>query len=216
LKRIEIYKNNLEPKPMKLTEQQLIKKAAETGLNITKTSTAKYPFSLWHDDELVAQAKTLEELPALIDKFEKNYYEVVKYATGTFYAGIYEYHETLKEAKTALYSYTAEEMYDNDDHAILFSILGNGESDAIMNYRPHLEAVPEATKPEPAPSKRYSPQNKALLLLSTSTLKAEVLETLNFKNAAQAAKWAKSQGMDGIDLCYKTHWAALVEKVRSL
>jgi hypothetical protein len=198
---------------MKLTENEIIENAKEVGLDITKTSAAKYPFSLWHHDELVAQAKTLEELPALIDEFEKNYYEVVKYGTGTLYAGINETHATLKEAQEALFSYTAEEMYDQDDHALLFAILGNGKNDAIMDYRPHLGEI----KPQPsAPSERYSPQNKELLRFPTSTLKTEVLNSLNFKNAAQAAKWAKSQGMDGIDLCYKTHWAALVEKVRSL
>lgn len=61
---------------------------------------------------------------------------------------------------------------------------------------------------------RYSPENKSLLGSSTSTLKTEVLESLSLQNAAQAAKWAKKEGMEGIDLCYKAHWAALVEKVR--
>jgi hypothetical protein len=100
----------------------------------------------------------------------------------------------------------------------------SGQEEEFVAPAPELPETSEPTetaKKQSAPKvkfvevyERYSPKNKDLLRLTTSTLKDEVLESLSLKNAAQAAKWAKSQGMNGIDLCYKAHWAALVEKVR--
>lgn len=229
---------------MKISKRQaeVQEKAKEHGLTLTKTDIAKLPWTLWHHEEAVAQAKTLNEISSEIDKFVKNAFEVVKYGTGTLHRGITETHETLNEAQIVMRSYTIEEMYDKDDYVILFEILGNGNQIGIDSFRP--EQPETATEPEPVEPaqetlvptptleepptpptaqpkvkyvevyERYSPKNKDLLSFSTSILKAEVLETLNLKNAAQAAKWAKSQGMNGIDLCYKAHWAALAERVR--
>lgn len=214
---------------MKISTRQaeVQEKAREHGLTLTKTDIAKLPWTLSHHEETVAQAKTLNDISDKIDEFEANAFKVVKYATGTLYKGILETHETIDVARVCLASYKLEEMQDKDDHAILFEILGNGSQHPIANFRPEPEPVEPDVPVETAPSQvvqhkvkyvevyeRYSPKNKDLLSFSTSTLKAEVLETLGVSNAAQAAKWAKAQGMNGIDLCYKAHWAALAEKAR--
>lgn len=48
----------------------------------------------------------------------------------------------------------------------------------------------------------------------TRDLKNQVLSILGFTEARQVAKWAKSQGLV-IDLCYKEHWALVLEKLTS-
>jgi hypothetical protein len=48
----------------------------------------------------------------------------------------------------------------------------------------------------------------------TRELKNQVLAILGFAEARQVANWAKKQGMQ-IDLCYKEHWALVLEKLQS-
>ncbi len=59
------------------------------------------------------------------------------------------------------------------------------------------------------------PQNADLKKLGFTALKQQALELLQLPDAKAAARWAKQQGLTNIDLCYKDHWAALVEVARS-
>jgi len=95
----------------------------------------------------------------------------------------------------------------------------------------------EVTAPEPAPAtepeeiaiveptaiaptivtSHLKPQFQVQLDLkkvSKQELKQQVLALLNLQTASQVAKWAKEQGME-VDLCYKSHWAAVLEKAQN-
>lgn len=75
-----------------------------------------------------------------------------------------------------------------------------------------LEAL-EATNPI-TPQKSQS-ANIDLKKTTSQELKDQVLSLLNLQTASQAAKWAKQQGME-VDLCYKAHWALVLEKAQNL
>jgi len=60
-----------------------------------------------------------------------------------------------------------------------------------------------------------APASIDLKKTSTQELKQQVLTLLNLPNAKEAAKWAKQQGMV-VDLCYKAHWALVLEKAQQV
>jgi len=60
---------------------------------------------------------------------------------------------------------------------------------------------------------QFQPARIDLKQTTSQELKEQVLALLNLQTASQAAKWAKEQGMV-VDLCYKSHWAAVLEKAQ--
>ncbi|AUB36102.1 hypothetical protein COO91_02003 [Nostoc flagelliforme CCNUN1] len=60
---------------------------------------------------------------------------------------------------------------------------------------------------------QFKPARIDLKQTTSQELKEQVLALLGLQTASQAAKWAKEQGMV-VDLCYKSHWAAVLEKAQ--
>ena len=73
---------------------------------------------------------------------------------------------------------------------------------------PQLQIVESAPQPAQLVTGSFGKASK-------QELKQQVLALLGLQTASQAAKWAKQQGME-VDLCYKAHWAAVLEKAQSL
>ena len=74
---------------------------------------------------------------------------------------------------------------------------------------PLAQATPAVVKPQ------FQPARIDLKKTTTQQLKQQVLELLNLQNAREAAKWAKQQGL-AVDLCYKAHWAIVLEKAQDV
>ncbi|AUB36108.1 hypothetical protein COO91_02009 [Nostoc flagelliforme CCNUN1] len=201
-------------------QAQVQAKAAQYHLTLSKDSVnEKLP---WHlnrnsDGKEIAHVRTLDEVSKAISTYAANIVKVVGYSVGTLYRGQITSHGTLDEARAEMYGYSKEEMQDADDQVILCIVYGDGTELADETYKPQepkeeapveeVKQVKQLLKPQ------FQPARIDLKKTTSQELKEQVLALLNLQTASQAAKWAKQQGME-VDLCYKSHWAAVLEKAQ--
>lgn len=201
-------------------QAQVQAKAAQFFLSLSKDSVnERLP---WHlnrnsDGKEIAHVRTLDEISAAIDTYEANLDKVVGYTIGTLYRGTISGYETLQEARDVMNGFSEEEMQDLDDQVILSAVFGDGKEVPEETYKPQ-EPKEEAPVEEVKLAKQllkpqFQPARIDLKQTTSQELKQQVLALLNLQTASQAAKWAKEQGMV-VDLCYKSHWAAVLEKAQ--
>ena len=201
-------------------QAQVQARAAQYHLILTKVAgNEKLPWHLGRDSDgkEIAHVRTLDEVSKAIDTYEANLDKVVGYAIGTLYRGTITGYETLQEARDVMNSFSKEEMQDLDDQVILSAVFGDGKEVPEETYKPQ-EPKEEASVEEVKLAKQllkpqFQPARIDLKKTTSQELKEQVLALLGLQTASQAAKWAKEQGMV-VDLCYKSHWAAVLEKAQ--
>ena len=202
-------------------QAQVQAKAAQYHLTLSKVAgNEKLPWHLGRDSDgkEIAHVRTLDEVSKAINTYAANIVKVVGYSVGTLYRGQLPSHNTLDEARAEMYGYSKEEMQDaDDDQVILCIVYGDGTELADETYKPQ-EQKEEAPVEEVKLAKQllkpqFLPARIDLKKTTSQELKEQVLALLGLQTASQAAKWAKQQGME-VDLCYKSHWAAVLEKAQ--
>lgn len=83
----------------------------------------------------------------------------------------------------------------------------------IRKIKSKLKRMSSKTVP-PTVAIAATPQ-KDLKKTTVQELKSQTLALLGLENARQVAKWAKQQGLV-VDLCYKAHWAIVLEKAQDV
>lgn len=122
----------------------------------------------------------------------------------------------IAECQKTIYYMGAENQAELDvkyKGVVIYSNISSGRLERFLTDENRMEYIEYASDEDEEPSQPIKPETAvALCATSKADLKKKVFELLNLSEARQVANWAKKQGMK-VDLCYKEHWALVLQKI---
>ncbi len=176
------------------------------GLELVRNqvSKSKYDWQLVKDEQVVAKGlKNLDEVLKELDKFAVGQQQSAENAV------LVSDQEEQFSKRAELEAITLEETAPDVSELSIAEVEPPSAEEAVAILQEQPSIVTSHLKPQ------FQPARIDLKKTTSQELKQEVLTLLKVQNASQAAKWAKQQGLE-VDLCYKSHWAIVLEKAQDL